>query len=209
MKKLAIAVILSVSMPFMFMNCAPSFNVLDMSSWDLASQDAFLARLEDSLLTSNQVYLSMAELTGVTPSDATANEYENISKTALPETQKVAGLTSPTLMTAANLGSRFCTDLVNLEAARSPAERRFFGAIDFNSGPNQLSEEGFGNALEQVSRKFWGRSMSGAEVQAFYAFKAEFIENIAANQRGNKSYTASLIVSMCTAALASYESLTL
>lgn len=207
-RNLGLATLISFALPIMFMNCSPSFNVLG-TDWDLASLDAFNVRLDESLMTSDQVYLTMSELTGIAPTDTIASEYEGTSRTALSGTQKVAGITPPVMMSAANLASRFCNNLVALESGRDPSERRFFGAVDFTVGPSSIEDAEYEDILVQLSQKIWGRSLSGFERQAFYEFRSEYVGGLDAAGARNRTQTVRMMLSLCTAVLASYEAMTL
>lgn len=203
-----IALLVAFLTPILFINCSPSFNALDMSSID-GSNDVMSVKLDESLMTASQTYLSMSELTGVQPNTATMNEYERLAKTALSESQRVASITAPIMMTTANLASRFCEQVVTNEKAQASTDRRFFSAIDFSKGLALLSDDSLDMVANQISFKMWGRAAGEAELAAFRQFKLAYYEVIDANQKNNVVQTERFALSLCTAGLSTYEAMSL
>ena len=112
-------------------------------------------------------------------------------------------------MTTANLASRFCTEVINIEKNQAADARRFFGALDFSKGVGQISEAALDQITTQISSKMWGRPPSEAELDAFRSFKAGFYDAIEASQKNVVLQTEKFALGVCTAGLASYEAMSL
>lgn len=191
--------------------CGPGFRTLDMASQDgsAAAADVFNVKLNESLLTANQVYDSMAEVTRVAPNQNTIDEYDKNVKTALSDNHKVSSISAPMMMATANLASRFCQQTIDDEAAKASADRRLYGKIDFTKGVSTLSEADFAATAALMAEKLWGRSISGQELALFQAFHLGFIADLKDSEKSQSGATRGLILGVCTAFLASYENMSL
>lgn len=184
--------------------------VSDLASTNRSDNaDLFKIDVDDNLLSADQVYASMSELTGVAPAGAVLTEWQNNSRTSLADNYKVASLSAPLLMASANLGSRFCNQTLDTEIAMAGTARRLYNAIDFARGPSSVTEEAYSSATQNMSKKLWGRDLNADELSAFQSFRAGFMAEYSNTEMNQAARTKSLMLGVCTAFLASYEALTL
>lgn len=194
----------------MLSGCGPAFEQLDLSSRGLSDDvDLFKVSINESLLSADQVLASMSEVTGVAAEGAILNEWENGARTALASNYKVVSISAPIMMSAANLGSRFCDRTLDREVGLASAQRRLYSGIDFSKGLAELTDAEFENTLKNLAKKIWGRDASGEELELFKAYRATFLEGLSGGEQAQAARTRHLMLGVCTAMLASYESLSL
>lgn len=190
--------------------CGPAFEQLDLSSAGLRDDvDLFKVTVNESLLSADQVLASMSEVTGVAADGAILAEWNNNSRTALASNYKVVSISAPIMMAAANLGSQFCDRTLDKEVGAASAARRLYPGVDFSKGLGELTAAEYENVVRNMAVKLWGRAASEEEVQMFREFRSGFTEALSAGEQAQAQRTRHLILGVCTAMLASYESLSL
>lgn len=205
-KNILILSMLAVVAMMSFQNCGQAFRQMDLESeLSLFNEDLFKVTLDESLLTANQVYASMAEVTGVAPDANTFNEWNGNARTGLSDNNKVVSITAPMMMTTANLASRFCMQALGTAAP----QQRIFAGVNFQAGVSAISDSGYQATLENMAQKLWGRSISQEEVEHFMIYKNEYMGTVPANQRNTPGYVGVFYLGVCTAMLGSYEAMSL
>lgn len=205
-KYLVLALVFSLGLT----GCGPAFEQLDLSSTGLRNDvDLFKVSVNESLLSADQVLASMSEVTGVAADGAILTEWNNNARTALATNYKVVSISAPIMMAAANLGSQFCDRTLDKEVGAASAQRRLYPGIDFSKNMSQLTDAEYDVALRNLAQKIWGREASAEELALFKEFRAGFLEGLNAGEAAQPQRTRALMLGVCTAMLASYESLSL
>jgi len=191
--------------------CGPAFNTVDFSSQGLRDDnvDIFKVSINESLLSADQVFASMSEVTGVAPTGAIVTEWNNNARAALADNYKVVSISAPILMAAANLGSHFCDLTLENEVGQAVADRRLYAGIDFSKGLDQLSDSDFDSTVRNMANLLWGRQVGVEELSLFRTYRADFTAELTATEKTQAVRTRHLILGICTAILASYEALSL
>jgi hypothetical protein len=206
---LALGSLIAVS--FTFQNCGQTpfgsmgFELREMNS---DGGDTGDVTVPFALLSADQVFKSMASVTGIAPDAAITTEYNSVSN-VLSSGYDLRLLTSPMMIGSANLASRFC----NATIAGTTAKERFYSGIDFtkgienNSGAQLLSEEAYQSSVEKMGQAFWGRMPSSEEFQIISEAKSEFLAEYTPAERQSADSSTKLMLFTCTAMLVSFDAM--
>lgn len=182
----------------------------DMSSFGLGEDPkvAFDQRNEMKTLTSEQVFSSMAALTGVPESNSVAyTDWKDNRTNTLADNFSVFAITAPLLLNTTNLAGIFCDEALKIETPVN-ATRRLFRGINFAGQVSGFDGATYSSFIENLSQIFWGRNLSGGEQTMLLQARADHVAAIANNQRTNVAETRKLALMVCTAMLSSSDSFT-
>lgn len=199
---------------FYSFNCAPpSFVIDDQNSLSLSStgviDDTGLLSTKVSapqaLLTSDQIYESMMNLTGqkATVTAAQLAEYNRRSGSFGAQTN-LEKINSPMLFALTSFAGEVCNGLVQMEIS-SASPRRFFQNINFSAGVSQISDSAYQDSVSKMFTNFVGRPASNDEVALFTQYKSDFIAAIASSDLAQAVQTRNLMSSTCAAMLSSFD----
>lgn len=195
-----------------FQNCGQQgfLDQSEMSSFNLGDDPkvAFEQRNDMKTLTSEQVFSSMAALTGVPEDNTTAqNDWRNNRTNTLADNFSVFAITAPLLLNTTNLAGIFCDEALKIETAAN-ATRRLFAGINFAGQVSAFDGAVYSSYIENLSQLFWGRNLSGGEQTLLLQARADHVALIQTNQRTNVAETRKLALMVCTAMLSSNDSFT-
>lgn len=189
-------------------NCAVSKMVAIGTS---SNESSSLEKSEDlpfALLNAEQALSSMLNVTGqVQPNQAIRNEF-NIRNSSFSVDSYLSSMNAPMLLSATSLAGEVCNTLVAQERALAANARVFFTNVNFAAGPSQIQEAQYLNTLDRFSRKVWGRALASEESELFSTFYADYLESLTMAERGQGAKTSTFYMSVCSAMLSSFESLT-
>lgn len=212
-------------------NCAPpSFQVADGGSAVLSSTGVLIPDgggngqvdpapvLSQSLLTSEQVYSSLMNITDqYTPvttqiQNNQLNEF-GIREGAFTVAPELTWLNSPMLIALTSFAGSVCEGVVQREQNITDiTARKYFVGVNFGGVVTNFTETDYLASVTRMTNNFWGRAPSSEEVTAFTSFRTDFIAapqtagltpadpNRSATQR-----TRDIAVATCTAILSSYD----
>lgn len=170
-----------------------------------------------------QIYVTMLNLTGLprvstlTVNDETngtaarriATEY--LSRTSsFPVGPSASGINPPLLLGATSLASAVCDGLIEQERVITDMNSRvFFKNVNFTQAVSNFAGATYDGVIQNFAQEFWGRALDAEELKAFQDARTEFVANITAGQQTNATQTRGLALLTCTAALSSFESISL
>ncbi len=197
---------------FGFQNCSQSpfgkmgFQIDD--SLSLESNGENIVTVPYALLTGEQLLKSMASTTGVELTAPITNEY-NKSSSTFAGTTDLKVMTSSMMINAANLASQFCSESIS----QTTVKDKLYSTIDFSKGilatdgSAVLDDTKYGQAVDSLSRSFWGRSPSSEERAIIYEAKNEFVNEFTDTEMKDPSATQKLMLFTCTALLVSFDAI--
>lgn len=159
-----------------------------------------------ALLSSEQIFKSMASVTGTQPTTAITNEY-NSRQSVLGSGFDLKLVTSPMLVSIANLASTFCNETLSREIAQPANARRLFKQIDFTRGPASLNDSEFVSTLDHLGQAFWGRGLNDHERAIITEAKSEYMAALTGNEPNQTAATRNLMLFTCTGMLSSFETI--
>ncbi len=208
---LSLASLVGVAMSFQSCGQTP-FGAMGFEVKELESSggeaDTGYVTVPYALLSADQVFKSMASVTGVTPDATITNEFNSVSN-VLGSGYDLRLMTSPMMIGSANLASRFC----NATIAGPMTKGRFYPGIDFSKGVESvggvplLTDEAFQASVEQLSQAFWGRMPSSEESQILYEAKEEFLMEYSPMEKQSADSSTKLMLFTCTAMLVSFDAM--
>lgn len=212
-KRIAAVTVGLVALSTMSFNCSlRQFEAVSASS-DLSSFDVTPGSFDKpvspyALMTSEQTFQSMLNVTGQTASrtPAQVNEY-NLRTSSMSDNDSLATINAPLTMATTSLAGEVCNGLLAREKALASANRKFFSGIDFTKGVSQNSADAYAAAASSMGQAFYGRSLASAEQQVLIAFYSEFVGSLTAAQLTAAAQTNNLYLSLCTAMLSSFDSI--
>jgi hypothetical protein len=209
MKKI-IFVLTSAALLLVYQNCGQTGYGSDSHKEDYASLTTSDYKTSNpvALLSYEQVFKSMASVTGVPTTNGTVNNEFSRRQGLLASGYDLSGVTSPMLIGITNLGSTFCGQLINSEKAMAAASRKFFIEVDFTKGADMLSESIFMAAVQRMALAFWGRPANATELSYLAAARSDFLSDFTATEVKSTTASNNLTVFACTAMLASADSFT-
>lgn len=158
-----------------------------------------------TLLTAEQTYASMLNVTG--QKDSTINQGASVTTISRAEydlrfgtmssTHSLGNFNSPLLLATTSLAGDVCNNAITKETAGT---RRLFPNVNFNGAPDGNAFLGSAAAMAQA---FYGRQISGEEVNALNEYYAEMTTG--ATQ--NAALTRAVVLGACAAMLSSFDSL--
>ncbi len=176
-----------------------------------------------SIQNYEQLYVTMLKLTGQplvttsnannetnnTPARAIATEY--ISRTtSFSNSSSASNINAPLILGATSLASAVCNGLVEKERVLTDMNARvFYKNVNFNQAVSSIPAATYDSVVQSFAFEFWGRSLDAEELKAFQDARVEFTTNITAGQQNNTAQTRGLAVMICTAALSSFESISI
>jgi len=197
-----------------FQNCgqtplgALGFNAEEQDSSAEVEQGSEGVSAQYALLSSDQVFKSMASVTGIAPNTTITTEYNQVSN-ILSSGYDLRLVNSPMMIGSANLASRFCSETMIQTASRD----RFYPGIDFakavetNTGTLNLTDEAYQASIENLGQAFWGRAPSSEEFQVIFDAKDEFLADYTAAERQAVNSSTRLMLFTCTAMLVSLDAM--
>ncbi len=209
---IAVLVIFS-SLSVLSFNCAPqSFKLQDATSLVLKDdaivfEESFDTKptLPEALLTSEQIFKSLLNLTNQnSPDDQQLREF-NRRQGSFPISSEVSLVNSPMLMSLTSLAGTVCNSLVTTEMSKQMTDRKFFGPVTFTSPVANLAANDYSLIVDSFAKSLWGRAPSSEENQAFLIFRNEFIAEIPSAELADVKHTRNLMISTCTAVSSSFD----
>lgn len=208
-KRIAIAVAGLCGLSTLSFNCAPSlFQSATFSSSGSTSLFSTFSKVDTpvSLMTGEQIYQSMLNVTGQTQAATATQEEEYKSRiNAFSQIDNLANMSSPMMLAASSLAGEVCSGLVAKEKALGASARRFFQAIDFSKKPSDNNLDGFLSSMDVFAVSAWGRHMNPDEQRIFSEYFEEYKANLTATN--NAAQTDNLCISACSAVLSSFDAL--
>lgn len=198
-----------IGLSTMSFNCSPSlFEAAKGNGSSSSSSFGSSSLYEETnapivLLTAEQTYQSMLNVTGQTTSAPARTEY--LSRFGMMSaTDSLTNMNSPLLLASTSLGGDVCGSLVNKEKAVST--RTFFAGVDFNSGPDG-QQTAFTNSVNSMASSFWGRSPSNEELTTLNAFFEDMKQAGPGSGKQPRDLTAAIFVGACAAMVSSFDAL--
>jgi len=183
-------------------NCAPS--VFQSAKGGSGSFDLFSIfdkpNAPISLMTAEQTYRSMLNVTGQTAAPVGTAEY-NLRFASMSATDSLANINSPLLLASTSLAGEVCNNLLNAEKASDA--RRFFNGVNFSAGQNAGAADLYAAAVEAMAQAFWGRPLNAEEASILTGFYTSFTTGA----NNNADLTNDLYLGTCAAMLSSFDSL--
>ncbi len=217
-KNVSILTLVFGGLSFYSFNCAPpSFQVADQNSLVLSSTDGVIAEdfgplldekvtAPQALLTSEQVYESMMNLTGqkATVTNAQLGEFDRRSGAfgVSPELNKV---NAPMMIALTSFSGEVCNGLVQREQNLAAAQRQYFQNVNFGMAIAQLNDTNYQDVVSKLTNSFMGRAPSSEEVTLFSTYRTEFIAAIPAANVAQTAQTRALVLSTCAAVLSGFD----
>jgi hypothetical protein len=151
-----------------------------------------------TLLTAEQTYQSMLNVTGQTATPVARAEYTSRFG-AMSSTQSLTNVNSPLLLASTSLAGDVCNSAITAEMSTANP-RRLFGSINFAAAPDLVAFQGSAAAMAEA---FWGRRINGEELAQINLFYEEMTTGVTANA----ALTRALALGACSAMLSSFDSL--
>jgi len=151
-----------------------------------------------------QLYSTMSVVTGVPKNNPATSTYFTTAYRRLSETGAVTSVTAPLLLTTTVLASRFCKEMINIEAGKNSGQRTAHGAVDFAKGPKSFIESSQRDVLTRYAYLFWGMQPTQNELNIglqVFAESAQGLTDTADNLR-------KVLLAGCSPALASLNLIT-
>ncbi len=199
-------------------NCAPpSFQIADNGSLQMSSTGDIVPvdssgvlsttiQAPQALLTSEQVYESLMNLTGQ-KSTVTSSQLKEFSARSgsLPMEPSLDKINAPMLMALTSFSGEVCNGLVQQEKNLATDQRKFFQSINMGTAISNVTDANYQDALNKMSQAFMGRDLTSDELALFSQFKTDFIAGIPSNQTTSSTQTQYLMMSVCAAMLSSFD----
>ncbi len=209
-RKISVVIVGLIGLSTLSFNCAPSL----FQSATYSSNGGSLGLFSNftkvntavSLLTGEQVYESMLNVTGQSQAATGGQRTEYMSRlNAFSPIDNLGNINSPLMLAATSLAGEVCNGLVAKEKPMGAASRRYFQNINFAAKPSDNTVDGFLGSMEVLAVSAWGRPMSAEERQIFTDYFAEFIADLTTTN--NAAQTDNLCISACAAVLSSFDSI--
>jgi hypothetical protein len=159
-----------------------------------------------AMLTGEQMFASMLNVTGQTVTTAQKNEY-NLRTGALADVDSLAVVNAPLMMATSSLAGEVCNGLIAKEKGLAAASRSFFPQVDFTKSIAQNSPNAFAAAAQMMAQAFYGRDLSDEEQQILTAYYSEFVAALPANQANQTAQTSNLYLTLCAGMLSSFDAM--
>jgi|GEM_PF-5666747 len=200
-KKIAVIVAGMCGLSTLSFNCAPTLFESSKSSggsvFDTFSvYEATNAPL--TLLTAEQTYQSMLNVTGQSVAPVSRTEYLARFGT-MASTPNLGNMTSPLMLASTSLAGDICNNLITAEAPAG-ATRKYFVNVNFNAGPDVNT---FNSSIAAMAEGFWGRRINAEEVSILNSFYSDLTTGVTANA----ALTRAVMLGSCAAMLSSFDSL--
>lgn len=158
-----------------------------------------------SLIYNKQLLDNMVVCAGTgTASPETVAEWES-RQSSFSEYGFALDVTAPMLMAITAVAGEICDDLLDVELAQAPADRRLFKAWDFSKAPSvaDLPDSAINDAARRFALSCWARTEVAGEALAYRE------ELRTSTESQTLAETRKLALIMCTGALASLSGITL
>lgn len=148
-----------------------------------------------------QLFSTMSVVTGIPVTNTVVSTlYKKIYR-RLPENNDVASLSAPTLLSITTLAGGFCSELIKAEALLQPANRKFFGSVDFTKTQADFSAGALKTVVENITKNFWGYAATQTEVSSL----TKSYDSAILNQPASADSLKKALLIPCVAALGSVE----
>lgn len=148
------------------------------------------------LLTAEQTYQSMLNVTGQSTTPVARPEYISRFGT-MSSTANLGNMNSPLMLASTSLAGDVCNNAITREVAGT---RNLFPGVDFNAAPNAGT---FAAATTAMADAFYGRRINGDELAVLNSYFADMTS--AGTQNG--ALTRTVVLGACSAMLSSFDSL--
>lgn len=183
----------------------PSTSSPSMVIVDPANQPNKKPVLAVSLMSANQYYQSLLNLTGLTTeSDALRTEW-NLRRTTFSDQGDILAVNPPTFFAMLSLSGQICQDFVASRNSLGEATRALFAGVSFDQPLSRLNDQQY----TQFVQRIWSRLLPSSPaptpeiLQEFVNFK----RNFARNAQDSPELTRNLIISTCAALLGSLDTI--
>ncbi len=150
------------------------------------------------LLTAEQTYQSMLNVTGQSTTPVSRPEYLSRFGT-LSATPNLGNMNSPLMLASTSLAGDVCNGAITKESSAGGA-RTLFPGVDFSAAPNAAT---FAEAVSAMGEAFYGRRINGEEMAILNGYFAE----MSAGETQNAQLTRRVILGACSSMLSSFDSL--
>ncbi|MEK7357204.1 MAG: hypothetical protein AAB250_12195 [Bdellovibrionota bacterium] len=148
---------------------------------------------------SENTFSSMQNQTGVTAPSTNTRNAVTAQFTKLPETGRSDSVTAPMWVSITTVAGELCTDLVTQERGLAAAQRRFYGQINFTTGPESITAGAKDDVIRRLARSFWARNETPQEKALILsALNGQFTSTVAADTNNAAMF-------VCTAMLSSLD----
>jgi hypothetical protein len=183
-------------------NCSPALFESAKGSGSGSTFDTFSAfestNAPLTLLTAEQTYQSMLNVTGQSDAPVSRTEYMGRFGT-FSSTPTLTNLNSPLMLASTSLAGDICNNLIAKESAGG-ATRRYFAAVNFSAAPDAASYQ---SAVAAMATSFWGRAISSEESGLLNGFYTD----MTSTGTKNAAMTRAVTLGACAAMLSSFDSL--
>jgi hypothetical protein len=160
-----------------------------------------------ALLTGEQIFKGMLNLTGTAPTGAVNNEYKS-RENAFSLNADLKNITSPMMIAITSLGGEVCNTLLASEISKSTSDRAFFSEVDFTKDVSNVNTDQFDFVIHSLARTFWGRNETEEERNLLLNGKSEFLATLEASKATQATSTRDLMLFTCSAMLSSVDAFT-
>ncbi len=161
-----------------------------------------------ALLNAEQALSSMLNVTEQPQASTGVRNEFNVRNSAFSVNSYLSSMNAPMLLSATSLAGEVCNSLIARERALAANQRLFFGAVNFAAGPSQIQTNDYKQTVELFAKKVWGRQLASEEYDYFTEYLSEYLLTLTPAERGQAAKTTAFYISVCSAALSSFDSLT-
>lgn len=206
--QLSIAIVFLASAFTTGFNCSMSKMHSIGSSSNESISNSKAENLPYALLNAEQALSSMLNVTEQPQaSTAVRNEF-NIRNSAFSVNSYLASMNAPMLLSATSLAGEVCNSLIARERPLAGPQRLFFQNVNFAAGPTQITAADYASVVGVFSQKVWGRAIASEEAAFFNQYYTDFMATLTTAEQTQAAKTAAFYLSVCAAALSSFDSLT-
>jgi hypothetical protein len=198
----------------LFNNCAPNMFTANRYVGDVSASSlngGMFDKVDSPVVvfTSNQQFQSMLNVTGQADAMTGTEKSEyDLRAASLAGESNVVGINAPMMVGTTSLAGEVCNGLLTKEKALAPAMRKFFAGVDFTKAVSGNSPDAYSASAEAMAQAFYNRDLTQDEQQILTGFYTQFIKDLPAANAAQAAQTSNLYLSLCSAMLSSFDSMT-
>lgn len=148
-----------------------------------------------------QLYHTMAAVTGVDPKDPTLLAYFNETMTRLSTDGNPEKLSPPMLLSTTALASLYCEKFIAIEASTAASQRKAHQSVDFLKDQSAFTPEVRNSVIQAYALLFWRRSLNDDERSALI----EALNAALEGQAPSPAEVSKALLVACSATLSALE----
>ncbi|MBY0383883.1 hypothetical protein K2X05_01880 [bacterium] len=206
--QLSVAIIFVASAFTTGFNCSASKMHSMGSSGNESVSTSKAENLPYALLNAEQALSSMLNVTEQPQANTAVRNEFTIRNSAFSVNSYLSSMNAPMLLSATSLAGEVCNSLIARERPLAANQRLFFQSVDFNGGPAQITGTQYASVVSVFSQKVWGRTIASEESDFFNQYYTDFMATLTTAERTQAAKTSAFYLSVCSAVLSSFDSLT-